>query len=70
MKHCRTIIKRLKDEIPGLQIALLRQRTHQVYELRLGDKVRHLTMSVSPKNYDRAIELTVKAAKQLLNSAR
>lgn len=66
MKHCRTIIKRLKDEIPGLQIALLRQRTHQVYELKLGDKVRHLAISASPRDADFATRSTVKDAKRLL----
>lgn len=66
MKHCRLAFKQLKDELPGLQITRLRQRKHLVYELRLGDVVRHLAVSVSPKNYDHTTIRVVKEAKQLL----
>lgn len=65
MKHCRLAFKQLKDELPGLQITRLRQRKHLVYELRLGDVVRHLAVSVSPKNYDHTTIRVVKEAKQL-----
>lgn len=66
MKHCRLAFKQLKDELPGLQITRLRQRKHLVYELRLGDVVRHLAVSVSPKNYDHTTIHVVKEAKRLL----
>lgn len=66
MKHCRLAFKQLKDELPGLQITRLRQRKHLVYELRLGDVVRHLAVSVPPKNYDHTTIRVVKEAKQLL----
>lgn len=66
MKHCRLAFKQLKDEFPELQIMRLRQKKHLVYELRLGDVVRHLAVSVSPKNYDHATIRVVKEAKQLL----
>lgn len=38
MKHRKAAIRQLREDIPGLQITLLRQRTHLVYELKLGDK--------------------------------
>lgn len=66
MKHCRLAFKQLKDEFPELQITRLRQKKHLVYELRLGDVVRHLAISVSPKNYDHTTIRVVKEAKQLL----
>lgn len=66
MKHCRLAFKQLKEEFPELQITLLRQRKHFVYELRLGDVVRHLAVSVTPKNYDHTTIRVVKEAKQLL----
>lgn len=43
MKHCRDVIKRLKEELPGIEITRLRQKKHAVYELKLGVAVRHLT---------------------------
>ena len=66
MKHCRLAFKQLKDEFPELQITRLRQKKHLVYELRLGDVVRHLAVSVTPKNYDHTTIRVVKEAKQLL----
>ena len=66
MKHCRLAFKQLKDEFPELQIMRLRQKKHLVYELRLGDVVRHLAVSVTPKNYDHTTIRVVKEAKQLL----
>lgn len=66
MKHCRLAFKQLKEELPELQITRLRQKKHLVYELRLGDVVRHLAISVSPKNYDHTTIRVVKEAKQLL----
>lgn len=65
MKHCRQALKQLKEELPGLQVTLLRQRKHFVYELELNGLVRHLTVSVSPKNYDHTVANAVKEAKQL-----
>lgn len=70
MKHCRIAIKQLQSELPELQVTLLRQRTHFVYELRLGGAVRRLSISASPKNVDHAIENAVKEAKRLLGAAR
>lgn len=66
MKHCKAAIRQLKEDIPGLQITLLRQRTHLVYELKLGDKVRHLAISASPRDADFATRSAVKDAKHLL----
>ena len=66
MKHCRLAFKQLKEELPELQITLLRQRKHFVYELKLGDVVRHLAVSVTPKNHDHTTIRVVKEAKQLL----
>lgn len=70
MKHCRIAIKQLQSELPELQVTLLRQRTHCVYELKLGGAVRRLAISSSPKNVDHAILNAVKEAKQLLGVAR
>ena len=66
MKHCRDVIKQLKEEFPGIEITRLRQKKHVVYELKLGAAVRHLTVSVSPKNYDRTVLSAVREAKHLL----
>lgn len=46
MKHCRGVVKQLKEELPGIEITRLRQKKHVVYELKLGVAVRHLTVSV------------------------
>lgn len=68
MKHCRLTFKQLKKEFPGLQVTLLRQRKHLVYELKINGLVRHLTVSVSPKNYDHTVVNAVKEAKRLLGA--
>lgn len=49
MKHCRDVIKRPKEELPGIEITRLRQKKYAVYELKLGVAVRHLTVSVSQR---------------------
>lgn len=68
MKHCRLTFKQLKKEFPRLQVTLLRQRKHLVYELKINGLVRHLTVSVSPKNYDHTVVNAVKEAKRLLGA--
>lgn len=68
MKHCRDVIKQLREDIPGLQITLLRQRTHLVYELKLGDKVRRLAISASPRDADFATRSAAKEAKRLMGT--
>lgn len=70
MKHCRIAIKQILKQLPGLQVTRVRHRTHCVYELRLGATVRHLAISVSPKNVDHAIENAVKEARRLMGEAR
>ena len=66
MKHCRSIIKHLKREVPGIRIRRLRHVTHIVYELKLGEIVRHMSVSVSPKDYDLAVINAVREGKHLL----
>lgn len=68
MKHCRDIIKQLKEELPGIRIRRLRHATHIVYELKLGEVVRHMSVSVSPKNYDRTVRSAVRDAKRLMGA--
>lgn len=68
MKHCRDIIKQLKEELPGIRIRRLRHATHIVYELKLGEVVRHMSVSVSPKNYDHAVLSAVREAKRLMGA--
>lgn len=68
MKHCKAAIRQLREDIPGLQITLLRQRTHLVYELKLGDKVRHLAVSASPRDADFATRGAVREAKRLMGA--
>lgn len=68
MKHCRDIIKHLEREVPGIEITRLRQKKHVVYELKLGVAVRHLTISVSPKNYDHTVLSAVREAKRLMGA--
>lgn len=68
MKHCRDIIKRLKEELPGIRIRRLRHATHIVYELKLGEVVRHMSVSVSPKNYDHTVLSAVREAKRLMGA--
>ena len=68
MKHCRDVTKQLKEEFPGIEITRLRQRTHLVYELKLGDKVRHLAISASPRDADFATRSAVKEAKRLMGA--
>lgn len=66
MKHVREICKRLKNNIPGLQITWLRQRTHIVVQLELGAQHPRLAIATSPRNIDHAIVNTVREAKCLL----
>lgn len=66
MKHVRKICKQLKTDIPGLQITWLRQRTHIVVQLELGEQHPRLAIATSPRNIDHAIANTVKEAKCLL----
>lgn len=68
MKHCRDIIKQLKEELPGIRIRRLRHATHIVYELKLGEVVRHMSVSVSPKNYDHTVLSAVREAKRLMGA--
>lgn len=68
MKHCRDIIKQLKEELPGIRIRRLRRATHIVYELKLGEVVRHMSVSVSPKNYDHTVLSAVREAKRLMGA--
>lgn len=68
MKHCRDIIKQLKEELPGIEITRLRQKKHAVYELKLGGVARHLAVSVSPKNYDHTVLGAVREAKRLMGA--
>lgn len=68
MKHCRDIIKQLKEELPGIRIRRLRHATHIVYELKLGEVVRHMSVSVSPKNYDHTVLSAVREAKRLMGT--
>ena len=68
MKHCKAAIRQLREDIPGLQITLLLQRTHLVYELKLGDKVRHLAISASPRDADFATRGAVREAKRLMGA--
>lgn len=68
MKHCRDIIKQLKEELPGIRIRRLRHATHIVYELNLGEVVRHMSVSVSPKNYDHTVLSAVREAKRLMGT--
>lgn len=68
MKHCRDIIKQLKEELPGIRIRRLRHATHIVYELKLGEVVRHMGVSVSPKNYDHTVLSAVREAKRLMGA--
>lgn len=70
MKHCRDIIKQLKEELPGIRIRRLRHATHIVYELKLGEVVRHMSVSVSPKNYDHTVLSAVREAKRLMGAPR
>lgn len=70
MKHCRDIIKQLKEELPGIRIRRLRHATHIVYELKLGEVVRHMSVSVSPKNYDHTVLSAVREAKRLTGAPR
>lgn len=68
MKHCRSIIKHLKREVPGIRIRRLRHATHIVYELKLGEVVRHMSVSVSPKDYDHTVRSAVREAKRLMGA--
>lgn len=68
MKHCRDIIKQLKEELPGIRIRRLRHATHIVYELKLSEVVRHMSVSVSPKNYDHTVLSAVREAKRLMGA--
>lgn len=64
--HCRLALKRIKEEIPGIEITLLRQHRHFVFELKHEGRVRHISISVTPKNYDHTILNAVKDAKRLM----
>lgn len=63
--HSRLALKRIAEALPGVEVTLLRQSKHHVFELKRNGVVRHLAMSVSPKNTDHAIVNAVREAKRL-----
>ena len=64
--HCRLALKRIAEALPGVEVTLLRQSKHYVFELKRDGVIRHLAMSVSPKNTDYTIVNAVREAKRLL----
>ncbi len=69
-EHCRLALKRIAEALPGVEVRLLRQSRHFVFELKRDGAVRHIAMSVSPKNTDHAILNAVREAKRLLNEKK
>ena len=49
--HCRLAPKRIAEALPGVEVTLLRQSKHHVFELKRDGVIRHLAMSVSPKKH-------------------
>lgn len=66
MKHHRAAIKQLKEELPGVEVRKLRQRTHCIFGLEYGGVVRHIAVSCSPKDVDYTVLNFVREAKRLL----
>ena len=64
--HPRVALRRIAEALPGVEVTLLRQSKHYVFELRRDSVVRHLAMSVSPKNTDHTVVNAVREAKRLL----
>jgi hypothetical protein len=62
--HRRLALKRIAEALPGVEVTLLRQSKHYVFELKRNGVVRHLAMSVSPKNTDHTIVNAVREAKR------
>lgn len=63
--HRRSALKRIAEAPPGVEVTLLRQSKHYVFELKRDGVVRHLAMSVSPKNTDHTIVNAAREAKRL-----
>lgn len=68
-QHHRLIFNQLRDEFPGIEIEPVRSKTHTKVILRWESKVRHLSISVSPKNTDHAIDNAIKEARRLFKHA-
>lgn len=66
--HCRLALKRIAEALPGVEVTLLRQSKH-VFELKRDGVVRHLAVSVSPKNTDHTIANAVREAKRLFTQS-
>ena len=66
MKHCREIIKRLKEALPGVEIEFVRSRVHIIYQVRYSGRVRHISVPVSPRDADFCIRNSVKEAQRKL----
>ena len=67
--HCRLALKRIAEALPGVEVTLLRQSKHYVFELKRNGVVRHLAMSVSPKNTDHTTVSAVREAKRLFTQS-
>lgn len=67
--HSRLALKRIAEALPGVEVTLLRQSKHYVFELKCNGVVRHLVMSVSPKNTDHTIVNAVREAKRLFTQS-
>lgn len=62
MKHCRELLKRLKEAYPGIEVVSARSRVHIVYELTLGGVTRSISVAVSPRDPEFCIRNAVKEA--------
>lgn len=67
MKHCREIIKRLKETMPGIEVERMRSRVHIIYQIRYHGLVRHISVPVSPRDIDFCVQNYVKEAQRKLN---
>ena len=64
MKHVRQIIQGIKALHPDIKVETLRQKTHIIIEVTLGDRKKHLSLPTSPRNRDLAVTISVAEAKR------
>lgn len=65
-KHVRETLRALQREFPGIQVELLRQKKHYVFDIEHEGRHRHLTVSVSPTNAHFVVDNAVCETRKLL----
>lgn len=68
-KHLRELVKNIEAEFPGINVELVRQRVHYIYELNFEGTVRHISVGKSPRCPEHAVDNALKDARRYFAAA-